>query len=657
MSFDIPDSTLLIYRTGLTNGVEGTNHLAYRLIFTCSEHYAKHYVYVDALTSRVVNSFRATPHALNRTVYTIRSRIPIYTEGQATNPGSEVEKAVSTTGSVYSIMYNVGGFDSWDLNGGVFLMYLNVTSRSIEDWNCPNAAFYQKSSFYCPSLGFDVDIVGHEWGHAYVDSIAGLIYEYQSGALNEGFADVIGETLQLLLNVPEHFPVRDTRDCYLSGNNRRWIMGDISASIFEVPNSAGQIIGIRDMYNPNCFSDPTSTTDPRLHCSSSDSGGVHSNSGIPNQGYTLFVDGGIYNNQNFTGVGLIKAFHVYIRGLTKHIPSTTFTQHADFILAACQELVSAGINLKDPLTGVPSGEVLTSSDCTTLSSITDTLGLHNPFCTSTGPPTTSNIPGLVISGPFPRFILPGETIIWETKNFDTFNSIICIYNYLNGSEISYYSAEVYLNEYTEFTYCLTPVANTSEITVSLSYDDGLTYFGPYPLTVVFVTGELYFPTSGPEDGGTLVSIIGSGFVESSGCNPEFTVGDPDCLCCLFGDIQQDYRVPATFINSTTITCISPSWYDITPLNKTVDFYVMATYWEPFAAGTFRYVSNTPVTNNPPTPNRLTTAPTRNQPTLPSPGTTQSPSSTESPDSTPSSLSHLKVSYLFAALWISCALLF
>ncbi len=51
------------------------------------------------------------------------------------------------------------------------------------------------------------DIVGHEFTHGVIDHSAGLIYFSQSGALNESFSDIFGETIDLTngagLDTPE----------------------------------------------------------------------------------------------------------------------------------------------------------------------------------------------------------------------------------------------------------------------------------------------------------------------------------------------------------------------------------------------------------------------------------------------------------------------
>ncbi len=129
---------------------------------------------------------------------------------------------------------------------------------------------------------------------------------------------------------------------------------------------------IRDMWNPNCEgNDPGRVTDPLYVCSTGDGGGVHSNSGVPNHGYALLVDGGTYNNQMITGIGLTKAAHIYWRAQEQYqVPSTDFADHADALEQACSDLVTAGTNL--PGLGTtstnpgPSGQVITAGDCTQL---------------------------------------------------------------------------------------------------------------------------------------------------------------------------------------------------------------------------------------------------------------------------------------------------
>src|SRR6185369_6471708 len=80
------------------------------------------------------------------------------------------------------------------------------------------------------------DVVGHELTHAVTERTAGLFYYMQSGALNESFSDIFGETIDLGSTVG-------------GGNDTlaaRWLLGE------------DLLIGaIRNMSDPTVFGDPS----------------------------------------------------------------------------------------------------------------------------------------------------------------------------------------------------------------------------------------------------------------------------------------------------------------------------------------------------------------------------------------------------------------
>ena len=89
---------------------------------------------------------------------------------------------------------------------------------------------------------------------------------------------------------------------------------------------------------------------------------MHTNSGVPNHTFALIVDGGTYNGQTVMGIGLTKAAHIYWRAQAFYQgPASDFADHADSILAACNDL--RGIDLPDLTTGLPSGQILTAGNC------------------------------------------------------------------------------------------------------------------------------------------------------------------------------------------------------------------------------------------------------------------------------------------------------
>ena len=63
--------------------------------------------------------------------------------------------------------------------------------------DCPNANWNGVTTNYCNGVTSD-DVVAHEWGHAYTEYTHGLIYQWQSGALNESYSDIWGETVDLI---------------------------------------------------------------------------------------------------------------------------------------------------------------------------------------------------------------------------------------------------------------------------------------------------------------------------------------------------------------------------------------------------------------------------------------------------------------------------
>jgi hypothetical protein len=170
-----------------------------------------------------------------------------------------------------------------------------------------------------------------------------------------------GVNATLRLNVP---PVIDT--------SYRWLMG-------EEVNPGG---ALRDMWNPTCYSNPGKVSDTKFYvCSTSDQGGVHTNSGIPNHAYALLVDGGTYNGHTVAPIGLTKAAAIYYRAQTVYQgPASDFADHADAIEQSCSDLIGATIN--DLVTGAPSADVINAADCAAVAEAAAAVELRTPptFC-------------------------------------------------------------------------------------------------------------------------------------------------------------------------------------------------------------------------------------------------------------------------------------
>lgn len=118
----------------------------------------------------------------------------------------------------------------------------------------------------------DIDVVAHELGHHVVAEVCGLVYRRQPGALDEHLSDVLGVTAARREGQPD------------------WKLG---ADLFLDGVSA-----VRDMERPgSAYDSPLLGKDPQvahvreLCTGTSDHGGVHVNSGIPNRAYVLACQG------------------------------------------------------------------------------------------------------------------------------------------------------------------------------------------------------------------------------------------------------------------------------------------------------------------------------------------------------------------------------
>lgn len=154
----------------------------------------------------------------------------------------------------------------------------------------------------------------------------------------------------------------------------RWLMGEDST----VP---GLSFALRDMWNPNCLGNPGKVSDVAYYeCSTADSGGVHTNSGVVNHAFALLVDGGAYNGRDVASIGLVKAAHIYFRAQDVYqVDDSDFPAHADALEAACADLTGQPLAA---LTGGLSGETITSTDCAEVSDAIAAVELRTPptFC-------------------------------------------------------------------------------------------------------------------------------------------------------------------------------------------------------------------------------------------------------------------------------------
>jgi len=140
-----------------------------------------------------------------------------------------------------------------------------------------------------------IDILGHEFTHGVDEYSAELEYQYESGALDESFADIFGEWVQQQTLGSHDWFVGGERS---NGNCHIPLRYMIDPAGLNIPTGMGCTW---DFEQPNTYHGtfwyPINNCDPLE--SGTDNCGVHTNSGVQNQMSYLLAEGGSgWNNGN-----------------------------------------------------------------------------------------------------------------------------------------------------------------------------------------------------------------------------------------------------------------------------------------------------------------------------------------------------------------------
>src|SRR5262249_7316446 len=146
----------------------------------------REYVWVDAQTGAILMHFSQLADALSRKVYTAgeSTTLPgtlLRTEGGAATGDPDADKAY-----IYADVI----FDN------ACASLISSAHGTVSGQPCPmqNAFWNGTQMVYGTTYASADDVVGHELTHAVTERSAALLYYNQSGALNESFSDIFGET-------------------------------------------------------------------------------------------------------------------------------------------------------------------------------------------------------------------------------------------------------------------------------------------------------------------------------------------------------------------------------------------------------------------------------------------------------------------------------
>ncbi len=382
----VESAQLMFYRSGVLEDFAGRSYLAQEVLIRSQAGDVRERVIMDALGGGVINRIDQIHTQLNREIYTPNENVPpVITEGGATapadvpltgdqpsDPATRIPRAPTDNlyifaGGTYELYANM--FDHFGYDHGATPPEEQVQkSVYLVNEACPNAYWNGHSTNYCP--GFDADdVVSHEWTHGYTEYTHGLIYQYQSGALNESYSDIFGEVYDLVNGLEGPLGVTLTEGEYFETGGSRWVVGE------DLSEPAAALL-LRDMWDPDNFAarvpllgidvlntgSPGSViSSPNYYCGSGDGGGVHTNSAVPNHAFAMLVDGKAFNGVEIPAIGMTRAAHIYFHAMSNYqTPTTNFIQHADALEQSCADLI--GAPLKD-VQGNPSPDVIGPQTC------------------------------------------------------------------------------------------------------------------------------------------------------------------------------------------------------------------------------------------------------------------------------------------------------
>lgn len=193
-------------------------------------------------------------------------------EGEAAVTDEAVNEAYDHAGIVYDFYAENFDRNSLDNRGMALISSVHMDRRwNNAFWNGEQMAYGDGDGRLFIRFTKALDVVGHEMTHGVVTHESNLEYQYESGALNEHFADVMGSMVK-------QWHLKQTAD------QSDWLIGaDIVGPTF--PGKAIRTFKAEKAYD----SDPQPKHMQDKYTGDEDNGGVHINSGIPNHAFYLIA--------------------------------------------------------------------------------------------------------------------------------------------------------------------------------------------------------------------------------------------------------------------------------------------------------------------------------------------------------------------------------
>lgn len=287
-------------------------------------------VFVDAISGELVTRHPQHHRALNRYVYNSggKQALPgqlLIKEGGSSGDPTAAD-AYKFAGVTYDFYKEKFGRDSFNASGAALHSSVHFGYKYVNAyWDGSQMVYGDGDGVYASAFARDQDVVVHELTHAVTQYEANLVYQGQSGALNEAFSDIMAAAA----------------DAHAAGGVRAatW---DLAEGIWT-PGEAGD--AMRYMNDPT-RDGQSSDYYPERFTGSEDNGGVHLNSGIANLAFYLTVAGGKHPRGKTSTVvpalGMDRGAAIYYRALTHYLASTaSFEDARNATAQAATELYGA----------------------------------------------------------------------------------------------------------------------------------------------------------------------------------------------------------------------------------------------------------------------------------------------------------------------------
>ena len=201
----------------------------------------------------------------------------VRSEGQPRVTDLAVNEAYDHSGATWDFYNKRFARNSLDGRGMPLVSSVHLMNKfNNAFWNGQQMAYGDGDGEIFQRFTRSLDVVAHELTHGVVSHECALVYQGQSGALNEHFADAFGLMVK-------QWKKRQTVD------KADWLVGA------EIMTPGSGVKALRTFAEGLAYEDsPDLGTDPQpkhkrdMYTGMDDNGGVHLNSGIPNHAFYLF---------------------------------------------------------------------------------------------------------------------------------------------------------------------------------------------------------------------------------------------------------------------------------------------------------------------------------------------------------------------------------